>query len=78
MASRETSAGAAAETVAAWATGAGVGLVVLMVTWLVLNRLTALVWEAPLGPTVAFATAIAAGVIATALAGKRLVSSLAN
>jgi hypothetical protein len=63
---------ARADAVAAWATGAGIGLIVVMVTWLVGNRLAGLVWDAPVGPTVAFAVAIAAGIVTSLVAGARL------
>jgi prepilin signal peptidase PulO-like enzyme (type II secretory pathway) len=43
-----------------------------MVTWLVGNRLAGLVWDAPVGPTVAFAVAIAAGIVTSLVAGARL------
>ena len=56
---------------AAWAVGAGVGLLTLMITWLVGNRLLGLVLDAPLGPTVAFIAAIQAGVASTVVAGQR-------
>jgi prepilin signal peptidase PulO-like enzyme (type II secretory pathway) len=52
--------------------GAGIGLIVGMVTWLVGNRLAGLVWDAPVGPTVAFAVAIAAGIVTSLVAGARL------
>jgi hypothetical protein len=34
-----------ADRVAAWATGSGIGLMALMVTWLIGNRLAALAWD---------------------------------
>lgn len=61
-----------ADRVAAWATGAGVGFMALMLTWLVGNRLAALVWAPPVGPTVALLGAIATGLAATLVAGARL------
>lgn len=60
------------EVTAAWATGAGIGLIVLMVVWLVGNRLTGLFWPPPVGPTVAFFGAIVAGVATAVAAGARL------
>lgn len=65
-----------ADRVAARAVGAGVGFLVLMVAWLVGNRLAGLVWSAPLGPIVAFAAAIVAGAVAGVVAGRRLVRSV--
>lgn len=65
-----------AEVVAARAVGVGIGLIVLMLVWLVGNRLTGLIWEPPLGPTVAFAGAIAIGLTTAIIAGRRLVARL--
>ena len=61
-----------ADRAAAWATGAGIGLIALMVTWLIGNRLTALVWKPPFGPTVAFVGAIVTGSVVAVIAGRRL------
>ena len=61
-----------ADRVSAWAVGVGVGLIAMMLTWLVGNRLAAIVWEPPFGPTVALISAIAVGVVATFLSGVRL------
>lgn len=63
---------ARAGSVAAWATGAGIGLIALMVVWLVGNRVTALFWDAPVGPTVAFVGAIAIGAAFAIVSGARL------
>ena len=60
------------EIVAARAVGVGVGLIALMVAWLVGNRLTALVWAPPVGPTVAFVGAIVTGAVTAIVAGARL------
>jgi hypothetical protein len=60
------------DRVAAWATGWGIGLVALMVTWLVGNRLAALVWEPPVGPTVAFVGAILVGAVTAVVSGRSL------
>jgi hypothetical protein len=60
------------ERIAAWAVGAGIGLITMMLTWLVGDRLAALVWETPTGPTVAFVTAILAGIATGAFTGRRL------
>jgi hypothetical protein len=62
-----------ADGVAAWAAGIGVGLIALMVTWIVGNRIAMVVWDAPVGPTVAFVGAILVGIVATVVAGIRLV-----
>jgi hypothetical protein len=61
-----------ADRVSAWAVGVGVGLIAMMVTWLIGNRLTALAWDPPAGPTIALVVAIGAGVAATCVAGLRL------
>ncbi|HEX5950295.1 MAG TPA: hypothetical protein VFZ96_04790 [Actinomycetota bacterium] len=60
------------EIVAARAIGVGVGLIALMLAWLVGNRLTALAWDPPVGPTVAFLASIAIGIVTAILAGRRL------
>lgn len=60
-----------ADRVAAWVVALGVGLIVLMVTWLVGNRLAGLIWDVPVGPTVAFGTAIVVGTAVTVIAGVR-------
>jgi hypothetical protein len=60
------------EIVAARGIGVGIGLIVLMVVWLVGNRLAALLWDPPVGPTVAFATAIVAGGVTAVLFAHRL------
>lgn len=64
-----------ADGVAAWAVGIGVGLIALMVTWIVGNRIATVVWDTPVGPTVAFIGAILVGIVATVVAGIQLVRS---
>lgn len=64
-----------ADGVAAWAVGIGVGLIALMLTWIVGNRIAMVVWDVPVGPTVAFVGAILVGIVATVIAGIRLVRS---
>ena len=61
-----------AEVVAARAIGVGVGLIALMLAWLIGNRLTALAWDPPVGPTVAFLGAILIGIATAILSGRRL------
>jgi hypothetical protein len=63
-----------ADSVAAWAVGIGVGLISLQITWLIANRLTALLWDPPVGPTVAFTTAVVAGIVVSMIAGRRLIA----
>ncbi len=65
-----------ADLVAAWAIGVGIGLITLQLTWLIGARLAALVWDPPLGPTIAFATACVAGIIGTIIGGRRLARSV--
>ena len=65
-----------ADLVAAWAIGVGIGLIVLQLTWLVGARIAGLFWSPPQGPTIAFLTAIGAGVVVSVVAGRRLVRKL--
>lgn len=60
------------EAVGAWAIGAGIGLIALMLVWLVGNRVAGLVWAPPVGPTVAFLGAILVGVATSIASGARL------
>jgi hypothetical protein len=62
----------AADGWAAGATGVGIGLITLMVTWVVGERLTALVLRPPAGPTVAMVSAVALGVVVAVVSGRRL------
>jgi len=62
----------AADRVSARATGVGVGLLVLMVTWLIGNRIVGLVWGPPVGPSVAIVAATVAGTVTTLVVGRRL------
>ena len=64
------------EAVAAQATGIGIGLLALMLTWLIANRVASLAWRAPAGPTVAFLGAIAVGIVTALVAGRRLARSV--
>lgn len=61
-----------ADRAAAWAAGVGVGLLAFMVTWLIGNRLAALLLVAPLGPSLALGAAVSAGVVTTVFCGRRL------
>lgn len=61
-----------AELIAARAVGVGIGLITLMLAWLVGNRMTALAWDPPVGPTVAFVGAIAIGMATAIVSGRRL------
>ena len=64
-----------ADEVAAWAVGMGVGLIALMLTWIVGNRIAMVVWDAPIGPTVGLIGAILVGIVVTVVAGIKLVRS---
>jgi hypothetical protein len=61
-----------ADRLAAWATGLGVGLIGLMLTWLIGDRIAEMLWGSPTGPIVAFTAAIVVGTISTVVAGRRL------
>lgn len=65
-----------ADRVSAWAVGVGIGLMAMMVTWLIVQRLTALAWDPPVGPTVALISAIVAGGTVGGIAGVRLDRSI--
>ena len=67
-----------AEIVAARAIGVGVGLIALMLAWLIGNRVTALAWDPPVGPTVAFLGAILIGIATAILSGRRLAARVRN
>ena len=64
-----------ADGVAAWAVGIGVGLIALMLTWIVGNRIAMALWDTPVGPTVAFVGAILVGIVVAVVARVRLVRS---
>ncbi len=66
------------DRVAAWATGIGIGLVVLMLVWLVGNRLVGLAWDVPVGPVVAFTAAILSGIATALVMGRRLALTTTN
>ncbi|MEE8330945.1 MAG: hypothetical protein V3R84_04160 [Acidimicrobiia bacterium] len=66
------------DRIAAIATGIGTGLIVLMVAWLIVNRIAAIFWEAPVGPVVAIAVAMLGAIGTAIVVGSRLVRSLAN
>ncbi len=61
------------DRVAAIATGIGTGLIVLMVVWLIANRVAALLWDAPVGPVVALTVAVLGAIGTAAIVGSRLV-----
>ena len=60
------------ELVAARGIGVGVGLIALMLVWLVGSRVVELVLDPPVGPVVAFGTAVAAGVVTSIVFARRL------
>jgi len=61
-----------ADRVSAWVVGVGIGLIAMMVSWLLGNRIASLAWVPPVGPTVALSAAIGVGMLATTIAGRRL------
>jgi hypothetical protein len=65
-----------ADRVARRATAVGVGLLVLMPTWLIAVRVTALLWDPPVGPTVALLIAIATCAVVAAAMNRRLHRSI--
>lgn len=66
------------DSVAAWATGVGIGLLSVMVVWLVGSRVIALVLEPPLGPSLSLAGAVVVGAVAAAISGRQLSKRLAD
>ncbi len=64
------------DSVSAWATGTGIGLIALMVVWLVGNRVTASLWDPPVGPIVAFGLAVIAGLTTSVVWARRLARTL--
>lgn len=66
---------ARADAISAWATGIGVGFIVVMVTWLVGARVAERIWEAPTGPIVALSTAVLAGIVITPFAIRKFLRS---
>lgn len=63
-----------ADQVAAWATGVGIGVAVFMLTWLVANRVTDLLWAPPIAPIVAITVATVTGIVTSIRQGWRLSS----
>lgn len=61
------------DRVAAVATAVGVGLIALMITWVLGNRLIELMWSPPVGPVVSLSLAVAAGVATSVVAARKLV-----
>lgn len=60
------------EIVAARGVGVGIGLIALMLVWLIGSRLTGLIWDRPVGPTVAFVLALVVGTLTAVVAAHRL------
>lgn len=70
--------GTGPDILAARAIGAGFGLIALMLVWLIGNRLVGAFLDAPTGPIVAFAAAVAAGLVVAIVAGRRLSATAAR
>ena len=69
---------ARADRLAARAVGTGIGLLALMASWLVGQRLTSLVWGPPIGPTVAIVSSIMVGLAVAVVTGRRLSTGVAG
>lgn len=65
-----------ANRVAAWAVGVGIGWIAFMVTWLIANRVTALMLPVPTAPIVAMTLAVFAGLAVSVWQGSRLARSI--
>ena len=63
------------DVLATRAMAVGIGLLVLMLTWLVGNRVAGMLWEAPTGPVVAFASAITSGIVGGLIGFRRLIAT---
>ena len=61
-----------ADLISAWGIGVGIGLIAFQLTWLVGARLAGLIWEPPVGPTVAFVSALVVGAIVSVIAARKL------
>ena len=64
--------GERADRLAAWATGWGIGFLVLMVAWLVGNRVAGILWDPPVGPAVAIVGAALLAAATGAFAARSL------
>jgi hypothetical protein len=60
------------ERVSAWAVGIGIGFAALILTWIILNRLTSLWLSAPEGPVVSVIAAVLVGVAVALQRGSAL------
>lgn len=70
------SASTRADSVAAWAVGIGVGLIVLQLSWLLLQRITSYIWQPPVGPVLSISLAVVFGLSASIFAIRRLVRQM--
>ncbi|MEX1209115.1 MAG: hypothetical protein WEE36_11050 [Acidimicrobiia bacterium] len=62
-----------ADGVAAWATGAGVGLVVFIVSWLLWRRILIGVFSTPIGPVATMIVGVVSGTTAGWCVSRRMV-----
>lgn len=67
-----------ANLVSAWGIGVGIGLIALQLTWLAGARIAGLIWEAPVGPTIAFVFACLVGAAVAVIAGRRLARNVGS
>jgi len=65
-----------ADLVSAWGIGVGIGLISSQLTWLVGARLSGLIWEAPVGPTIALGFACLVGIVTAIITGRRLATKV--
>lgn len=60
------------DAVAAWATGLGVGLAALMLTWSIGHRIGELIWDRSTGAIAGLGIAIVVGAVVTSVVGRHL------
>lgn len=62
----------AEDLLAARAVAVGIGLLGLMITWLVGNRIAAMIWDSPTGPALAMSVAVVSGLVSGLIGHRRL------
>jgi len=63
------------DRIAAKTIGSGVGLIALMLTWLIGARIMSFVIGPPVGPSIAFGTALVVGLVVAMVQGRRLAAT---